>query len=495
MAKGKSGDTERVDLLGTVRLLVEAAKVDTAFRDLYLPRASELLAQSLTREEYDRLKRQPAEIDDLLRQTQEAVGRQDWVRVLELSRRVAGLRGTAQARQSELQLADEVYGAVDVLLDPFSPGFGALLGHTSEAKAALRNRTAAALTALEKSDPAWGSLYSHRRSHLEGLSLSATAGAAGKGPARDQTAELQEQALRAAERGDVNELQKLAQAMLKASSTGKAAAPSGAGEPGAGAQSAQTGRRSLPRTLGEPFPPPAIERAGSLGLAHVQATIPSPELADMAAQTFDRYGWRPSFPTSELAKEGEMHLRAGLEGAQIPRDVVEPLLEVTSFFAMYPFVNGSGVRYCPLFPESEFVLVEDFSEDAVPAKASELLAALGLTRRNGLSRAEIEVALRERGAGLLKERLGLDPVAFRLVCIPYDLYVRIGQGRGWGQQSMWTHVDGYQMLKGGSRLRALVAGNVRFGGLFDLCSISSTDAREGVVARLAVVHRERLLAR
>jgi hypothetical protein len=127
----------------------------------------------------------------------------------------------------------------------------------------------------------------------------------------------------------------------------------------------------------------------------------------------------------------------------------------------------------------------------VPEKPSELLTALGLTRRNGLSRAEIEIGLREKGAILVREQLGLDPTKFRLVCIPYDVYARLGQERKWGQQPRWTHVDGYQLLKG-RPMRALVAGDIRFGGLFDLCSLSQVDERETVVTRLAVIHRERL---
>ena len=55
-------------------------------------------------------------------------------------------------------------------------------------------------------------------------------------------------------------------------------------------------------------------------------------------------------------------------------------------------------------------------------------------------------------------------------------------------------LDGYQLSKGG-RMRALMAGDVRFGGLFDLCSISQIDERENVLARFAVVHRERLMVR
>jgi hypothetical protein len=189
-----------------------------------------------------------------------------------------------------------------------------------------------------------------------------------------------------------------------------------------------------------------------------------------------------------------MHLRPLLAQEKIAPDLVEPLLETTSMFLLHPFVNSGGVRYFPLFPDREFVLLEEFPEDAVPAEPSELLTALGLTRRAGLSRDEIETRLWERGAVVLGERLGLDPAKFRLVCIPYDLYARIGRDRGWGKQPRWTHVDGYQLLKGG-RLRALVAGDARFGGLFDLCSISLEDEREGVLARFAVIHRERLLVR
>lgn len=55
---------------------------------------------------------------------------------------------------------------------------------------------------------------------------------------------------------------------------------------------------------------------------------------------------------------------------------------------------------------------------------------------------------------------------------------RLGLGRGWGRQQLWTHFDGYQILQGG-KLRALVEGNTRYGGISDLCSISRADEREG----------------
>ena len=125
---------------------------------------------------------------------------------------------------------------------------------------------------------------------------------------------------------------------------------------------------------------------------------------------------------------------------------------------------------------------------------SKLLAALGLAKRRGLSRDTIEAALLRFGGEILENSLGLDPVEFRLVCIPYDLYGRLGRERGFGKWPHWTHFDGYQVM-GGNRLRALAGGDGRFGGLYDLVSISPSDARDGVYARFAVVRRARMAAR
>jgi hypothetical protein len=137
----------------------------------------------------------------------------------------------------------------------------------------------------------------------------------------------------------------------------------------------------------------------------------------------------------------------------------------------------------------EILLVETHAEG--DEAVTPLVRELGLQHRRGLARDDLEQRLLHHGARLLRDHLGLDPLAFRLVCIPPDVYMRIGVERGWGRSDNWTHFDGYQVMKGG-RLRALVGGNARFGGLADLCSISRADARENTVARFAVVRRDRL---
>ena len=162
-------------------------------------------------------------------------------------------------------------------------------------------------------------------------------------------------------------------------------------------------------------------------------------------------------------------------------------------FIQQIFVNSGGARYLPPLA-AETVLLEDFVENESADAPSKLLAALGLAKRSGRSRAEIESALMRFGSEILENTLGLDPVEFRFICIPYDLYTRFGLDRGFGKWPHWTHFDGYQVM-GGNRLRALAGGDGRFGGISDLVSISPSDARDGVYVRFAVVRRARMTLR
>jgi hypothetical protein len=488
MAETKSSTKVPAGDFQLVHYLMKAADGDTAYRDVYLQRAIEKLERSISRADYEQLETQRATVEQLLQETRRAVSRQNWTRVQELSAQVSTLRRGVEERQSDLQLAEAVYGAPEVVVDPFSLGLDLLLGRTAQANATLRDEVVAALSALEKADQDMASFYAARRGYVAKITVSATEASASPSAKDHDVGRLQQRAAEAAEKGNVDELQRIAQEMLK----GRPSAKSGGAV--TDERTAAEPRIVYPAQLGERFPADVVERARRFGLAEMDMKFQLPSLPQLAQETFERYGWRPTFPAAEVAREGELYLRPLLGQAKLPQEIVEPLLEAAMAFALHPFVNSSGIRYFPLFPDSEAALVEDFAEDAVPPEPSELLRALGFTRRIGLSRAEIEVRLGQNGAKLLKERLGVDPTKFRLVCIPYDVYARAGQERGWGQEPRWTHVDGYQLLKGG-RMRALVAGDVRFGGLYDLCSISQFDDRENVLVRFAIVHRERLMVR
>ncbi|MCK6553304.1 hypothetical protein L6Q96_01760 [Candidatus Binatia bacterium] len=159
-------------------------------------------------------------------------------------------------------------------------------------------------------------------------------------------------------------------------------------------------------------------------------------------------------------------------------------------FLLHPYITSAGCRYLPRLLV-ERILVEFFPESPEPPGSGPLLAALGLRRRRQLSRVEIEAALLENGPRIVEHELGLDLRAFRLVRIPPDAYIRLGLDSGWGRQPFWTHFDGYRVQPDG-HLPALVGGDARYGGVYDLCGIDPRDAREGVIARFAVVHRDRL---
>jgi hypothetical protein len=255
--------------------------------------------------------------------------------------------------------------------------------------------------------------------------------------------------------------------------------------------SAVISRYQCPIHLEASFKPDVIKRARDLGLVEV-CTAPLPELVRVVEVIYAHVG-QPIPANPDMEREGVLRSRA-LAELEIPKELdTEDTRVLAGQFIQQIFLNSGGARYVPPL-SAETALIEDFAENEAADAQSKLLAALGLARRSGLSRAEIETALMRRGEDILEDSLGLDPIEFRLICIPYDLYTRFGRERGFGKWSHWTHFDGYQLMAG-NRLRALIGGDGRFGGLTDLVSISASDARDGVYARFAVVRRARMTLR
>ena len=175
-----------------------------------------------------------------------------------------------------------------------------------------------------------------------------------------------------------------------------------------------------------------------------------------------------------------------------PEGFPQALKSRIQLFAIHPFINSAGVRYLPNML-AEDALVEDFSEPAIGSDLpqSKLLEALGLKQRNQLNRVQIEMALGEKGNEILRNDLGLEPTRFKIVCIPPDLHLRIGQEKGWGQQKIWTHFDGYMIMADASK-RALAGGDVRYGGIYDLLGLNSSYDSDRIIVRFAVVQRRRM---
>jgi hypothetical protein len=469
-----------------VQLVVDLSEGDTVYADVYLRRARELLASALPLEQYHALKGIERDIEETVRQSKASAASQDWQRVAALAGQVDVLRHRAHEKAALMTLGAAVYDPVGVSIDPFSPGFDFLAGRDQDL-AGLRDALVDKLDKLAGLDPPLAAFYTSRRAFLAGLGLlSKRAGA--KTAAVTGRAELERLAAQAAQQGDMAQLQRYAQELLAHQT--KTESP-GAAESATATPAAERETYQCPVDLAVPFSDEVRQRASALGLAAAR-TEPLPQAAPLLDYVIPR-AWQPSLPGAETERDGTMRADAVVEELGLPKEVAEPVKVMVAQFLRTPFINSGGARYLPLFTTEE-VLIEDFPETAEPPATGELLAALGLGRRRALARFEIDDALHEHGAAILEDRLGLDPREFRLVCIPHDLYMRVGRDRGWGQQQQWTHFDGYQVRKNGA-LRALVGGDVRYGGLNDLLSIAITDQRECVVARFAVIRRARQVAR
>lgn len=469
-------------VLAVIERLLQAGTLDTVYRDLYLVRARTLFEPVLSPADYAALRDREAALEHILRESRLAVERLEWVRVLHLSERGQALRSLLVERAAELSTARRVYGTPEFTLDPFSPGWDVALSQRGESVVATRAALVRTLSTLTDLDPDWASFYAWRRGHFAGLQL-ADASSADDAAAGISPALVAREAMQALDHRDLEHVHRLAERMTEG-------AP---GEPltGHGRRRAEHVPR-CPVDLAAPLPAAALQRARELGLAVFELAGPRPHIQSLVDFMY-RHARQPILQPGGDRHERVVQLHDAVQSTQASALTAGVFREVVELFIRHSYVNSGGARYLPP-AVPEIVLVEDFPETEAPPSTGPLLEALRLRRRCGLARAEIEQALRNHGNTVVRERLDLDPAEFTLICLPFDAYLRIGFRIGWGRQRRWTHFDGYQVMDG-SEVRALVGGDVRYGGLADLVSISPDDEREGVTVRLAVVRRARLVAR
>jgi hypothetical protein len=462
------------DPLPLVAKLVEIGSADTVYRDVYLDRARSVMGGLLTAEDFRRVEQDRADLAELPLAIARAMDAGNWPHVKELSGRAQVLRQAVESRRHVMEAAREVYAVTDVKLDPFSPGLQPFTKIPAQSLAGLRSRAIEQLAALERGDPPWKEFYAGRRAAFQALAPDVAGRPAAEGAAAP-VGDVREEAARALKAGNMGALEKLAEAMMRAAK----------GRPDRSAA-------FPPSAPSAPAPaPPSVD----LLVSYSADTLAAAPRLGLAARRLEsradvaslrQYAWDPLF-ADEAGRIESKHV-------SLPAGTPEAFRERLEMLMIHPLVSSGGARHLPTLV-AEDVLVEDFPDPGEGEKPapSELLAVLGLGSRRGLSRIAIERALLDHGARLLEKELGLDPRAFRLVCIPPDVHLRLGEAEGWGRQPLWTHFDGYLVMADG-RLRALVGGDVRFGGLYDLLSHSRDYESDRVIARFAVVRRERMVA-
>src|SRR5262249_25762606 len=211
-------------------------------------------------------------------------------------------------------IGKDVYEADIVAFDPFSPGKH--LGLQSQAnQALLHTQLLDALASLGKLDTDLGAFYEQRCSYFSGLEVASTT-ASQRSSERD-SAQLEQLAVEAAERGDVATLQGLVTELRDRKE-------SGAEDSSAGA-SAVKGRYECPIDLAVPFPPDVGARARELGLVETHVAQ-FPEIR-AAGEVIYTHAWQPSPSTPDMERDGVLRTQALME-SQIPKDMVTEELRV-----------------------------------------------------------------------------------------------------------------------------------------------------------------------
>ena len=466
------------DPISLVSTLVEAGSVDTMYRDLYLGRARTLLSPVISLEDFHRSEQQQATLAELPVEVARAMQQGNWPRVKELSQRTDALKQVVADEAKRVETAHDVYAVTDVKLDPFCDSLRKFTRTPAKDLPAVRVRIVGQLTTLEQTDVPWKDFYAERRAAFQTRAPIGSEAAPESGAstaASTSTETIREAAGEALKAGDMKRLAQLAD-LMPTVTPGASASTQGAGS--GTVQTPQGASQALVTTWSSD----TLAHARQLGLAprHLEPRV---DLASLR-----QYAWSPVADESQHGNIKRVDLPSGSPDGL--RDRVEVLM-------VHPLANSGGARHLPAFV-AEDVLVEDFPDPAEGEQPppSPLLTTLELPGRRGLTREAIEQALLTHGARVLEKELGLDPRVFRLVCIPSDVHFRLGEKEGWGRQPCWIHFDGYliRTVAGQVRLQALVGGDARYGGLYDLLGVGRDYDSDRLIARFAVVHRERMVA-
>lgn len=455
--------------------LVEASLVDTVYGDLYLQRARDFLEPAMSEAEFTSLQLLENEAANLPNRIFVAMKEAKWLEVKDLSSRVSSLKRILTEKEGLRKLGEKIYQPGEPPLDPFSPGLQGLVKNVDPQT--LQHKLSTQLERLHTADPDWQSFYAARKTVIPTIK---TYSSKASTEAELTGSQVEHKAFEALNSGDFANLEKMAD-LMKGEKSGEAERTTGSTwRPAGDAQE-----------LTITFSQEIVERARDKGLSPIRMEAGSRFLnlsSDDLASLYHHI-WNPSF-TDEISSQGAAQRKKKIP---FPADAPAAFRDLVELYALHPFVNSGGARFVPCLVEED-VLVEDFDEPdpGKEAPASALLTALGFGERRGLSRISIEKALIDRGNTIVRD-IGLDPCVFRLICIPPDVYGRVGHQRGWGQKPLWTHFDGYMVTKNG-KLGALAGGDVRFGGLFDLVGLSRDYDSDHIMARFAIVQRRRLEA-
>ncbi len=457
-------DKDRISL---IKKIIDVADVDTVFRDIYIEHAKDLLSDTLTPDDYQDIIREKNMLARLPNSINEAMEKNDWEKVKELSIRMKDLHRWTENNQYMFDIGRKVYSSNFIYINPFSPGLHHEAGVSINDLPVIRKNIIKKLEDIIPADKSMNDFYIARKNYFSSIQVDKE----GEDEFENDEVDLEELAKQALEHGDISRLEELSEQIIKLNKD--SSRPSN--------NELSSGKESEAEQRLFDFPEKTLKKAEKLGLKLFRIES-SPECASLCRHAlsrefrFDRdAAWKKILQTDPLFKGG----------------IPEVLRNLTEILSKHLFINSLGTRYFPDFVEED-VLVEDFPEEqSGDNSTSPFLELLGFEKRRGLSRLDIEHSLFIKGYRIVKDELGLDPAVFKLICIPSDIYIRLGETMEWGRHEIWTHFDGYGVFQH-SMFNAMAGGDIRFGGIYDLVTIGREYESDHVIARFAVVQRKRM---
>ncbi|MBN2419830.1 MAG: hypothetical protein JXL81_10630, partial [Deltaproteobacteria bacterium] len=112
-------DQARISLIDKI---INVADIDTVFRDIYINHAKELLSDILPFDNYQDMIREKNMLARLPNLINEAMEKNDWKAVKELSVRMKDLHRWSENNQNMFDIGRKIYSSNFIYINPFSPG-------------------------------------------------------------------------------------------------------------------------------------------------------------------------------------------------------------------------------------------------------------------------------------------------------------------------------------------------------------------------------------
>ena len=462
----KSNYEEKILL---VQKIISVADVDTVFRDIYIEHVKNLISDILSPDDYKDMLKERNMLIRFPNRINEAMEKGDWKTVKELSIRMKNLHRWSEDNQNLFDIGRKVYSSNFIYINAFSPGLYHEAGININDLPDIRKDVVEKLEEIIVADKSMKEFYISRKNLFSSIQVVRE----NKDEFIDDEIDLEEEARLALEHGDISRLEEISEKIINMNNNS-----SSAGKSGTVSESDASG---ADKSRLYEFTDKTLKNASKLGFKPIRVES-SPEYASLCRHALSR----------EFKIDKATAWKKILEDPLFKDGIPEVLKNRTEIISKHLIINSVGTRHFPDYI-TEDLLVEDFPEEqSGEATASPLLKLLGFDTRWGLSRLNIEHSLFSNGYKIVKDELGLDPMVFKLICIPSDIYIRLGEKMEWGRHKIWTHFDGYGVLAH-SMFNALAGGDTRFGGIFDLVTIGREYESDHVIARFAIAQRKRMM--